>query len=115
MEESRKKELRILIGKGLMSARENRKETQRHVEEATHIVRSNRLSQIELGKVSISTEEFVELCNHYKTTPDIVLGTKSKLPSTIYHLKINQILDKMDQREIEMIYRLLETYSQNNK
>ncbi len=113
MEEYKRKELRVRIGRGLMSAREARKETQRHVEQSSHIIRSNRLSQIELGKASISTEEFVELCAHYKTTPDIVLGTKSKLPSTVYHQKISKLLDEMSEREVETVYRLLETYSRN--
>ena len=83
------------------------------MEQSSHIVRSNRLSQIELGKVSISAEEFVELCAHYQTTPDIVLGTRSNLPSTVYRQKISKLLDEMSEREVEMVYRLLEIYSRS--
>ena len=56
LEDNKKLEYRKRIGQGLAVAREELNLTQIEVGK-TGIVRSNRLSQIELGKVSITTEE----------------------------------------------------------
>lgn len=52
------------------------------------IVRSNRLSQIEIGKTPICTDEFLALCKLYKTTPDIVLGLGPRKTASVTHLNL---------------------------
>lgn len=102
------------IGHGLAVARTEKGLSQKEVGEAG-IVRSNRLSQIELGKVPIPTEEFLALSDFYETTPDRMLGVGSGKSATTYSYKINQELGEMSAKELEMIYNLLHEYNKKKK
>ena len=109
MDKNKANEIRIKIGNGLIVARESCNMTQIAVGK-TGIVRSNRLSQIELGKVSIQTEEFLALCELYNTTPDKVLDLGDKVTEKILQYKINKELDNMTEDELEILLHLLKEY-----
>ena len=109
-----KEQYKKRIGQGLAVAREEANLTQIEVGK-TGIVRSNRLSQIELGKAPISTEEFLALCELYKTTPDIVLGIGPGKTAHITQLKIDNLLKDLSSNELEMVFYLLQEYKNKKK
>jgi transcriptional regulator with XRE-family HTH domain len=83
----------------LQNARNELKLSQEYVAKQLNISRAS-ISQIELGKRKVSSDELAMFCRLYRLSADeLLMGRSLELPSLVFARKFNE-MDDSDQHEI---------------